>query len=146
MFGFFLYSLCNIFTAGILYEKKSYILVYIYLGWGIINILLNIIMIQKFQIIGAVITAIITRFGISLTALFISNKYFRFPVNIIRYFKLIIPFSIVVFFKNNFFLADLGVNEIFINCILLILFFIIVYAVVLENKEKTFLKSIFRLT
>ena len=144
MTGLFLYSLCNIFTAGILYAKKSSILVYIYLGWGIVNILMNIIMIQNFQIIGAVITAIITRFGISLTALLISRKYFTYPFGIIRYLKIATFVVIMLTFEYNVNNYYLEFNQLLFKIILLTVFCILVYFFILEPKERKLINNFFR--
>lgn len=141
MMGLFLYSLCNIFTAGILFEKKSSILVYIYLGWGIINILMNIIMIKNFHIMGAVITAIITRFGISFTALLISSKYFTFPFNILRYTKISISILLVLVSKNLLAQTDLFSSEVFINIFLFAGFLVFIYYIVFDKDEKIHIQN-----
>ena len=59
MFGLFIYSLSNIFCAGIKYEKKTSILVYIYSVWGILNIIMNILIIKEYGILGAVFSGVI---------------------------------------------------------------------------------------
>ena len=142
-FGLFLGSLINIFSAGIFYEKKTSILVYIYFFWGIINILMNLVLVKYFNIYGVVITSIITYSGISVTSFLISAKYFTFRLGLSRYLRLLFGFIFVVAFDyilNNIILRDFQLLPQF--CIFLI-FIIFINIFILNSKEKRALRTIF---
>ena len=146
MMGLFVYSLINIFNAGILYAKKTNILIYMYVAWGIINILMNLIMIQYFQIIGAVITAIITRLGISLTALLISRKYFTYPFEYNRYIKvglIILIFLSLQVIINNYYSP---IYLVYYKICLFLFITILIYVIVFNHKEKSIIKNLFKTT
>jgi O-antigen/teichoic acid export membrane protein len=142
--GFFFGSLVNIFSAGILYKRKSIILVYIYFIWGGINILINIIMIRTFQIWGAVFTGIATRMGIALTMLIISKKYFSFPFHIVRYVRLASLLLLFFVIENVIANSFSSFNLIMAKSILLLLLIFATFYFILEANEKKKISTIFR--
>ena len=90
---------------------------------------------------GAVITAIITRFGISFTALLISSKYFTFPFNILRYTKISISILLVLVSKNLLAQTDLFSSEVFINIFLFAGFLVFIYYIVFDKDEKIHIQN-----
>lgn len=142
MIGLFLSSLQNIFSAGLFYERKPIYFVYICLPIGIINIFLNILLIPIFNIWGAVIAGIFSRFSIALTVYIVSGKYFKFELGYMKYFKMIacVLFILIINHLVSIFYQS-GLIGDFIS---FTLFFVIVFNYLLDFNEQDIIKRTIR--
>ena len=142
MIGLFLSSLQNIFSAGLFYERKPIYFVYICLPIGIINIFLNILLIPIFNIWGAVIAGILSRFAIALTVYFVSGRYFKFEMGYLRYLKIIIfigSILVIHYISSNYFYG-----AIFKDALMFLFMIIMAFIILLDFNEKNEIKNLFR--
>jgi O-antigen/teichoic acid export membrane protein len=136
MFGLFIGSLINIFSAGIFYQRKPILFTYIYLPIGGINILLNIYLLPIYGIWGAVISGIISRLALAVAVYVVSGKYFMFKLGYKRYVRLtgiIISVSLIYnIFQMNYskgFLSDIVMFSLYVA-------FLYYYSLSSEEKNK----------
>ncbi len=106
------------FQIGILIKKKTKYLLYINFFAGIINLLLNFVMISRFGIWGAVLSINVS-YGITTVLNYIvSQKLYRINFDLVKVFKL---FAILI--SLNFISMQVSYNSLLISLIAKILLF-----------------------
>jgi len=133
MISYFIYGFSNITTAGILYERKTHILPFIYIGFGILKFYLGILFVSNFGLIGLSFIAVLISTCLPITFYFFSRFYFSFNPQIKTIIKSIIIIFLLLLFKYYEFSNEVG----FIYKMAMILFF---YYFVYTNFLKTFEK------
>jgi len=144
MFGLFSYSLVNIFNAGILYEKKTNILLNIYIVWGLISVVMNYVLITKYHIYGAVFSGIIIKVGIAGSVLFYSRKYFTYPIYQFRYGQVVFGFIAILLLEEIIIKYFGAQNLIFIKVGFFSFILYFTYSFILNSKEVIFIKNIIK--
>ena len=140
--GLFFDGLLNIFSAGIIYSRNIYILSYVYFIYGVLYILMNILIIPVYGKSGAIAVFVVTKLLIAVSVYLLAQRYFSFPLGLIRYLKILNTLGTVLIVDKIF--NYFSLNGITFDIILFSTFIFSVYLYVIDEKEKTIiLKRIF---
>ena len=137
--GLYLSSLQNIFSAGIFYKRKPFLLIYIYLAIGGISILLNFLLIPIFGIWGAVISGIVTRLGLAVTVYTVSGKYFKYKLGYMRYLKMTILVLVIFLIKHQ--ISLFYHSGMIMDFVLFSLFIVCLFIFALNADERAVIKK-----
>tara|TARA_A100000164_G_scaffold362293_1_gene378062 strand:- start:382 stop:819 length:438 start_codon:yes stop_codon:yes gene_type:complete len=130
MISYFIYGFSNITTAGILYERKTHILPFIYIAFGILKFYLGMLLVSNFGLIGLSFIAVLISTCLPVTFYFVSKSYFSFNPQVKTILKSIMIIFLLLLFKYYEFSNQVG----FIFKMAMILFF---YYFVYTNFLKT---------
>jgi len=132
----FLFSHIYVFMPGIVIKKKTYIIFFINLVVAILNIVLNLILIPKFNIIGAAFGTTLGYFFGFLMYIFFSQKLYHVNHNWGKYFLNFSLSVFLVFLYFNFFLESKYMLSIFIRTsFVAILILFIIYSKLVSLQE-----------
>jgi O-antigen/teichoic acid export membrane protein len=109
--GLLFFGLTNIFNAGLFIQKRSNILAIWTVIAGVINILLNIILIPMFGFVGSAIATLVSYLFLFLILAYKSFRFLSFPIdyrNIAKYLLFsLIMIILISLFKLNFNLLNI---------------------------------------
>ncbi len=131
----------NIVVAGIFYERKVYLMPFIYAAIAAIKIILNINLIPAYGIGAAAFNALIGSILIPCSIYFFSKKYFYFPIEWSRLIRLAVVVSMLLVFcatlqpENNLIIYFIG------HFILWILTLFVIYKICIFPDEKVYLEN-----
>ncbi|MEK6731990.1 MAG: polysaccharide biosynthesis C-terminal domain-containing protein [Pseudomonadota bacterium] len=124
--------------------KKTFMQIYICVIIAIINILLNIILIPKFDLYGSIIALIISNFLAFLLSYFLGSQFVQIPLLLWRLWKIVLStliMAIVLYYIKNWsgwlYLVLQIIIGISIYCIVfLILNYQAIYGIILKNRSR----------
>lgn len=102
-----IYGSINIFAAGIFYERKIYLLVFVYYSIAILKLALNLLLIPKLGLIAAATSSLIASILLPLMTYALARQYFSFHIQWKRLFKLVfvisfpIGYMVIQIINNN---------------------------------------------
>lgn len=128
--GTIIFGMSNIFNAGLLIKKKSIILMLLTIGAGLVNVVLNFILIKAMGILGAAVATFISYAVLLLSITAFSFKYLSFTVDFFSLARYLV-YSLIMYMGINF--IDTG--HPLINLVLKILLGIIIYAFLIFSLE-----------
>lgn len=135
--SYFLYEMNSFYSLGIEIKNKTYLESYILIFGGIVNIILNILLIPRYSMYGATISTIISYIFMNIIYIF-----YAMPMYYIRYdFKAVFKFYIivVVLYLLYYIVSVIDINlffECIISFLLLITYIILCVALNLIKKEE----------
>jgi O-antigen/teichoic acid export membrane protein len=122
--GVMISSMHFLFFSGLLIQKKSVTLLFINLSGGILNIILNFLLIPRFGILGAAYATLVTYIFILLVTYNISSKYLKINIDWKLISKvLIISIIMVVLIISIGSTTDSLILDLFLKTIIGIMFF-----------------------
>jgi O-antigen/teichoic acid export membrane protein len=137
------------FGVAFSFYKKTKFIMFAIVGSGLLNLILNFLLIPRYGYMAAAVTTLISYIALFLLMVIFSRRFFVWKFPFKSLIKIIFSSTImgaVVYFANTF----MNFN-IIINLVLCTLFGILVYIFILfllkepTNKEKQFLYKIFRI-
>lgn len=102
MFACLAYGATNILVAGLFYERKVFLLPYIYYGVACLKIGLNVILIPIYGIVGAASSAVICSVLVSSVISMFARKYFSFTIEWARLLTLAVVCTPAIVFSLSF--------------------------------------------
>lgn len=136
--GSILFGLVNILNAGLLINKKSYIVMLITTSAGLLNIILNMILIKMKGIEGAAIATFISYVFLILLNVILSFRYLSFKINYNDIFRYLI-YSIIMYLV----VISTNLNKLFLSLFLKIFIGILIYIGLILIFEKEIKNKIF---
>lgn len=127
IFAYFLSGFYYIFSSPLFYYKKTGLIPIITIGAAIISVVSNLILVPKYGIYGAGISAIISFFTLSFLSYLLSYKFIKFKFNV----KYPIIFSIFLFLLFIFKTYNYSVV---VKCFISILYIIIAFIILKLHK------------
>lgn len=142
----FVFGLQRNFQLGLLFYKKTHLIMYILLASGLINIVLNIYFVPIYGFIAAGYTTLFSYIIFAILMIFISRRYFifQFPfITLSRVLVSVMLMSIVVLY-----ILGLNLESVIATVLLSIVFGIVVYfilLIIMKEIDRDFLKNIYLL-
>lgn len=148
LFSYFVYGENEFYTLGIQIRNKTYLTSVIMLIGGVLNIILNIILIPSYGMYGAAIATVISYVTINLINMIFSNKLYKVKYNFVNLFKLyFITFLLYLIYYICSLYNKKIIFEVFYNIVIMFLyvhlclfFKIINIKQIKEYKNKIFCK------
>lgn len=142
----FLYGLQRNFQLGLLFYKKTMVIMYILLISGISNIILNFFFVPKYGFVAAGYTTLFSYAIFALLIILASRRYFVFPFSFKTFVKVII--STVIMSITILFVLRLKLASAMITIVFSIIFGIFVYStslIMMKEINKNVFKDILSL-
>ena len=139
MISYFIFGISNITTAGILYERKNYLMPIVFVGLALIKFYFGILIINEYGLVGLSFIALFISIIFPIIFYFISSRYFYFKVEIKTIIKTIMIILILIIYKlfESFFQMNF-----FEKIILLSLLYLVVYFYFFEKEDRQYIKKI----
>lgn len=153
--GAFLAGVAQRFTIGLVFYKKTNYLMYCYLGSGLLNLFLNFLLVPQFGYFAAAVNTFISYAFLLFLTIIISRHFFVWKYPIKSSLRAMISASVagvVVDILNNIFIFS-NFSNIFLNLIILIPLFFLIYALSLfllkevqKNEKEIIWRSLHKLS
>lgn len=134
----------NIVVAGIFYERKVYLMPFIYAAIAGIKIALNVILIPIFGISAAAFNALIASILVPYTIYFFSKRYFSFKIEWYRIGKIAVLALIPVGFCISIQSASRSIENFGLQLLLTIIILFAIYKTCLLSVEKKYIENMFK--
>ncbi len=145
-FGAFLVGISNVFSEGITFHKRTDLLMFCYLGSGLLNIGLNFIFIPKYGYMGAAATTFISYAFLLLSMIFVSGRFFvwRFPIkSLAKAACASIGMGVAVYYVNDSLASSSLINLILSVSVGTIIYFSLLFLLQeIQPNEKRAMKQI----
>ena len=130
-------GLTTIVLAGIFYERKIYLLPFIYYSLAVIKVTINLATIPYYGIMAAAMATLASSIILPYLAYSISKKYFSFEIEWSRLIKFSLAISIPIVYSIYFAASIKSPLDWFLTVILtcISIFIFFRYCIILEEKE-----------
>jgi O-antigen/teichoic acid export membrane protein len=137
--GNLVYGTTNILVAGIFYERKIFLLTYIYIGVALVKIFLNIVLIPIFGIMAASINALLASILLPCSVYLVAKKYFSFSIEWVRLSKFTALIGIPIILVVCLFQTVGRLEFLCLSTFLISITIMFIYKICLFDNEKKYL-------